>query len=157
MPVEAERAKVDRLAVAIRVGVYVFLAITGMVVFPWALMWAPNMYFVAAALSSFAAAAVANAVTLRIFERGQLADIGMGWTPASRKNLLIGAIGGVGAAFLSVVIPVALRLADITQTGPLNWGAVFFVSVVLLFGAIGEEMPYCRCRWRSHAFPRPRI
>jgi uncharacterized protein len=112
-------------------------------------MWTPNMYFVAAALSSFAAAAVANAIALRIYERGQLADIGMGWTLASRKNLLIGIAGGASAALLAVLGPVALRLSDIVRVpdASVNWGAVFFVSVVLLFGAIGEEMLF-----RGYAF-----
>lgn len=148
-PVAEQPQKVDKFAIALRVGLYVFLALAGMMIFPWLMMWSPNMYFIAAALSSFAAAAVANAVTLRIFERGQLADIGLGWTVASRKNLLIGAAGGVAAALLAVLIPVALRMADITRAegAGFNWGAIFFVSVVLLFGAIGEEMLF-----RGYAF-----
>jgi uncharacterized protein len=149
MQTETGPNKVDRLAVLLRVGVYFFLAITGMWLFPVLLMWGPGMYFVAAALSSFAAAAVANAIALRIYERGHLADIGMGWTLASRKNLLIGAAGGAGAGLLAVLLPVALRLSDIVPSpeSPFNLASIFFVSVVLLFGAIGEEMLF-----RGYAF-----
>lgn len=149
MQTENGPKKVDRLAVALRVGVYFFLAVAGMWLFPLVLMWTPNMYFVASALSSFAAAAVANAIALRIYENGHLADIGMGWTLASRKNLLIGAAGGVGAGLLSVLLPVALRLSDIVRApdSGFNWGALLLVSVVLLFGAIGEEMLF-----RGYAF-----
>ena len=52
MPVEDPKPKVDRLAVALRVGVFLFLAFTGTVLFPRLLNWAPNMYFVAAALGA---------------------------------------------------------------------------------------------------------
>lgn len=149
MPVEPAPTKIDKFAIALRIFVYVFLAVAGMWIFPRLMMWTPNMYLVASALSSFAAAAVANAVTLRIFERGQLADIGLGWTGASRRNLLLGVAGGCGAALLSVLLPVVLRLADIEKIpgSTFNWGAVIFVSVVLLFGAIGEEMLF-----RGYAF-----
>ncbi len=150
MPSEqAPPAKTDKLAIALRIGVYVFLALAGMSLFPRLLLWSPNMVFVAAAMGIFAAAAVANAVALRIYERGQLADIGMGWTAASRKNLFVGIGGGAAAALASVFIPVALRLADLERIpgGTLQWASVFFVSIVLLFGAIGEEMLF-----RGYAF-----
>ena len=87
MPAGTKRKpKVDKLAVALRIFVYVFLALAGMVIFPRLMIWAPNMYFVGSALSTFAAAAVANAVALRIYDRGQLADIGMGWTRGIAKK-----------------------------------------------------------------------
>src|SRR6478672_10998401 len=98
MTSEPAKPKTDKLAVILRVGVYVFLAIAGMMIFPRLMQWSQNMIFIAGALGVFAAAAVANAVALRIYESGQLADIGMGWTAASRKNLLIGIAGGAGAA-----------------------------------------------------------
>ncbi len=149
MSVEAGNPKVDRLAVILRVGLYLFLAVAGMGIFPRLMLWSPNMIFVAGALGIFAAAAVANAVALRIYESGQLADIGMGWTAASRRNLLIGIAGGCGAALGAVLLPITLRVADLERlpAGSLRLGSVFFVSVVLLFGAIGEEMLF-----RGYAF-----
>lgn len=146
---EEAKPKVDKLAVALRVGVYLFLALAGMMIFPRLMVWAPNMIFVAAALGIFAAAAVANAVALRIYENGQLADLGMGWTPASRRNLLIGIAGGGAAALCAVLIPIAARVADFERLpeASFNFGSVFFVSVVLLFGAIGEELLF-----RGYAF-----
>lgn len=142
MQAEKPRPKVDKLAVALRVGVFVFLALAGMVIFPRLLMWSPNMYFVAAALGVFAAGAVANAVALRIYERGQLADLGMGWTHASRKNLLIGIGGGAAGAIAAILGPVFFRAADLERVpgAGVQWGSVFLVSLVLLFGAIGEEL-----------------
>lgn len=142
MPAEDPKPKVDKLAIALRVGVFLFLALIGTIVFPRLLNWAPTMYFVAAALGVFAAGAVANAVVLRIYERGHLADLGLGWTPASRRNLLIGVLGGCSAAVASILAPVFFRSADLERIagGGFQWGAVCFVSVVLLFGAIGEEL-----------------
>ena len=150
MPADpSNKPKVDKLAVALRVGVFLFLAYAGMVFFPRLLLWDQSMYFVSAALGVFAAAAVANAVALRIYERGQLTDIGMGWTPASRKNLLIGIAGGGGGAIAAILGPVFFRAADLERIpgGSFQWGSVLFVSIVLLFGAIGEEMLF-----RGYAF-----
>src|ERR1700691_431023 len=98
---------------ALRVGVFALIAALGYYfVFPIiiALIGAP--LFVISTLGTFAAAAVANALALRIYERGKLADIGLGWTAASRRNLSFGMLGGIGAALLVGVIPLALGGAD---------------------------------------------
>lgn len=138
--------KPDRLAIALRVGVYIFLAIVGLMILQPLL--SPAGVLIAAALGDFAAAAIANAVVLRIYERGQLADIGLGWNRPSRRNLLIGAAGGMGAALLVTVVPVAVRMADFVPAPVgFNAGSVVFVSAVLLFGAVGEEMLF-----RGYAF-----
>ena len=89
----AEPPKPDRIAIALRVFVYVFLVVAGSVIFPTVLYWAAPVPFVVATLSTFAAAAVANAITLRIWAHGQLSDIGVQWTSASRWNLLLGFAG----------------------------------------------------------------
>src|SRR5258708_29379222 len=52
---------------------------------------------VIAIASNFTAAGMATAVALRGFERGQLADIGLGWNNPSRRNLLVGLRAGMGA------------------------------------------------------------
>jgi hypothetical protein len=149
MQADPPKPKVDKLAITLRIAVYVFLSLAGLTLFPRLLMWTPEMYFVASALSSFAAAAVANAFALRIYEHGHLADIGLGWTVASRRNLLIGIASGGAAALIVVLVPVALRLADIERVpgGGFNWASLFFVSLVVLFGVIGEEMLF-----RGYAF-----
>jgi membrane protease YdiL (CAAX protease family) len=142
-------ARPDRVAIALRVFVYVFLAVAGNVIFPTVLYFIAPVPFVVATLSTFAAAAVANAMTLRIWVHGQLADIGMQWTPASRWNLLIGFVGGVAAALIATLAPVVLRFS-ILERAPgtqVQWGSLVFVSVLLLFGAVGEEMLF-----RGYAF-----
>ena len=131
------------LGVLLRVGVYALIAFLGYYfVFPIiiALLGAP--VFVISTLGTFAAAAVANTLAVRIYERGNLSDIGLGWTPASRRNLSLGLLGGIGAALVVVLLPLVLRLADLKRVpeAPLRWPSLVFVSVLLLFGAVGEEM-----------------
>jgi len=130
------------VGVLLRVGVFALIAVMGYVIFPVFINFVVPSIFIVAALGSFSAAAVANAIALRIYERGQLADIGLGWSAASRRNLSIGLLGGLGAGLIVLVGPVIIRAADLERApeGHVQWGSVMFVSVVLLFGAVGEEM-----------------
>ena len=130
-----------------RVGVFALIAILGMTIFPILMMPVAD-YFLTAALGTFAAA-VANAIAVRIYERGQLVDIGLGWSAASRRNLLLGLLGGIGAALLVTLLPFASGEAHFEPVGAGNiqWRTLIFVSVVLLFGAVGEEMLF-----RGYAF-----
>jgi uncharacterized protein len=132
------------------VGAFALIASLGyFFVFPIliALIGAP--VFVVSTLGTFAAAAVANAVVLRIYERGNLASIGLGWTAASRRNVSLGILGGMGAALLVILLPLVLRGADIDPipSEHLQWPSLLFVSILLLFGAVGEEMLF-----RGYAF-----
>src|SRR6202167_6810612 len=142
-PVSTADQRKKLLGVLLRVGVFALIAALGYYfVFPLiiALIGAP--VFVISTLGTFAAAAVANTLALRIYERGNLTDIGLGWTAASRRNLSFGLLGGLGAALVVVILPLALRLADY-QAVPnerLRWPSLLFVSILLLFGAVGEEM-----------------
>ena len=131
----------EKLGLLLRVGVFLFLAVVGLVVFS-RLAFAVGDFLIAAALGTFAAAAVANALALRIYERGQLADIGMHWNAASCRNLLVGVAGGVGAALLVLGLPLAAGVATLQPDAdyPASWGSFFFLTLVLLFGAIGEEL-----------------
>lgn len=133
-------AQVTRQGVILRVLAFAFLEIIGVIIFGPLL--SPLGYLIAAAMGTFTAAALANALALRIWERGQLADIGLQWNQASRRNLLVGIGGGVAAACTVLAAPIALRLADLKRVpeSSTNWGGIFFVSLVLLFGAVGEEM-----------------
>jgi len=123
------------------VGTFALLATAGLFVFPAAVFLVGDQ-LLAAALGTFAAAAVATAISLRVYERGRPADIGLQWNRASGTNLLVGFAGGVGAGCLVLGVPLLTGIAEI-RPDPDNPGSVaafLFVSVVLLFGAVGEEM-----------------
>jgi membrane protease YdiL (CAAX protease family) len=131
------------LGVLLRVGVYVLIAVLGSYfVFPVIIAFLGAPVFVISTLGTFAAAAVANTLALRIYERGNLSDIGLGWSAASRRNLSLGMLGGIGAALVVVLLPLILRLADFepVPNHRLAWPSLLFVSILLLFGAVGEEM-----------------
>lgn len=130
-----------KLGLLVRLGVYILLVLVGLPLFS-ALAYAAGDVLVGAALGTFAAAAVANALALRIWERGRLADIGMHWNAASRRNLVVGMAGGAGAALLALGAPLLVGAAVLEPDPeyPASWASFLFVSVVLLFGAVGEEL-----------------
>jgi membrane protease YdiL (CAAX protease family) len=135
-----EQARPDKLGIALRVGLFVVIGWMGVVIFGW-LMY-PAGLLVASALSTFAAAAVANAITVRIYERGRLSDLGLGWTSTSLREFGIGVGFAAAAAVMILAGPLTIGLARFESTpGPEHpWSSLAFVSIVLLFGAVGEEM-----------------
>ena len=139
----------DKQGVILRVGLYILLAFIGVLIIP-SLM--PSLFgiLVISALSTFAAAAVANAVVVRIYERGRLSDVGLGWSLSSGREFLTGSGSGIAAAVCVVVIPVALQMAKFvrTPTPPDHaWATFAFTGVAIFFGAMGEEMLF-----RGYAF-----
>lgn len=141
MPTAPAQTKTTLVAALLRVGVFALIAYIGLWIFP-PLMLAIGGYFVAAALGTFAAAAAANAIAVRIWERGRLADVGLAWTDSSGRNVLLGFAGGAGSAIVVLALPLAFRLASFERVPDqsLHWPSLMFVSLVLLFGAVGEEM-----------------
>lgn len=129
------------LEVLVRVGIFVTTAILGLSLFPYVTISLSN-YFVGAVMATFAAGAVANVIPLRIFEHGALADVGLNWSEQSQRNLVVGLVGGLGAGLAVVLLPVIVRAADLkidpAQRG--SWASLLFITIVLLFGAIGEEL-----------------
>lgn len=130
----------DKFGLALRVGLYAFLEIVGLAISFNLLSWTGAL--VAAALSPFIAATLTNLFTLRIFERRPLGDIGLRWTPASLRHLGAGLGCGIGAALLVIGPALLARAATLTPAPeqPANFRSLLFVSLVLAFGAAGEEI-----------------
>jgi membrane protease YdiL (CAAX protease family) len=150
LPVSNATQRQKLIGLALRVGAFALIAVLGyFFVFPIIIAFIGAPVFVISTLGTFAAAAVANAVVLRIYERGNLAGIGLGWTAASRRNLSLGVLGGMGAALIVIVVPLILRVADVVRvpSEQFHWPSLLFVSILLLFGAVGEEMLF-----RGYAF-----
>jgi hypothetical protein len=133
----------DKLRLLVRVGVFVLLVILGRTVFP-ALMQPFGGLLVVSALSAFATGALANAVVARGWERGQLSDFGLGWTPASGRELATGiACGAFGAALIVMVALVSgLANFEATPIAERAWGGIPILIVLLLFGSVGEELVF---------------
>ena len=100
----------DKQGLILRVGLYILLAWLGLLLLP-PMMLPLGGIVVTSTLSTFAAAAVANAVVVRVYERGRLADVGLGGSPSSGREFLTGTAAGVAAAVCVVAVPVALRMA----------------------------------------------
>lgn len=133
----------DKLRLLVRVGVFVLLVILGRMVFPM-LMQPFGGLLVVSALSAFATGALANAVVARGWERGQLSDFGLGWTPVSGRELATGIAGGAGGAVLIVMAALISGLAnfDPVPQPERAWGGIPVLIVVLLFGSVGEELVF---------------
>jgi uncharacterized protein len=99
-------------------------------------------YLPAGMMGTFLAAVVANAVVVRVWERGRLEDVGMGWSKASQRHLLIGIAAGLGAALAVCALPVLAGAAQIVRSGPggFRLDMVLVMTLGLLFGAVGEEL-----------------
>ena len=100
----------DKQGILLRVGLYLLFAFMGVLLFPVILQ--PLGIILMTTLSTFAAAAVANAVVVRIYERGRLSDVGLGWSLSSGREFLTGTGTGVAAAMFVILVPMALRMVN---------------------------------------------
>jgi hypothetical protein len=138
-----EGKKPDLLGLILRVGLFILIGYLSFNVFGIALLWLTNgSLLITATMAAFAAAALANAITVRIYERGQLSALGLGWTKASSREFLLGMGSGAGAACLVLLLPGAAGMASFEKVPGSEHivASLAFVSIVLLFGAFGEEM-----------------
>lgn len=138
-----------RYGFLLRIGVFVVITLIALIVASTIIrVTTGDKGLVNAALANFAAAAIATTISLRIYERARIEDIGLGWNRASQRNLALGFLGGIAGGLLVTVPAVLLRMASFERAPSLgNWRSVIFVAVVLLFGAMGEEIMF-----RGYAF-----
>jgi len=97
---------------------------------------------VAGAMVVFGSALLSNGVTLRIYERARFSDIGLKLDGDALRNFGWGATVGSGAALLVIAVSLLARLATLVPAPeqPRNVGSAVFVAIVLLMGAMGEEI-----------------
>jgi membrane protease YdiL (CAAX protease family) len=139
----------DKQGILLRVGLYILFAFMGLLIFP-AIMQPLAGIVLTSTLSSFAAAAVANAVVVRVYERGRLADVGLAWSLSSGRELLTGVGLAAAGAMIVILVPLALRMASFQREKVAvehPWAAFAFGCGSLLFGVMGEELLF-----RGYAF-----
>jgi uncharacterized protein len=131
----------DKIGVLLRAGLFVLIGWMGWILFPLILFPLAGI-MVTSALSGFASAAVANTIAVRVYERGRLSDIGLGWADTSLREFLTGAGSGIAAVVLVIGVPFAVGMVRFEPAPGVEhpWASFAFVSVVLLFGAAGEEL-----------------
>jgi membrane protease YdiL (CAAX protease family) len=120
--------------------VYILLyAVTARASLP-ALVWLAG-YFAGVTVSQLVAALITNWLTLRIFTRLRLVDLGLKWNRASARNLALGMAGGMGAAALALTPPLAVHAAWLAPSSPsVTWDVFLFTALLMLAGSAGEEI-----------------
>jgi membrane protease YdiL (CAAX protease family) len=153
---EPGTGRVSTFGLFLRAGFFVLLIWIGGYIFGVLLHGAldpdpQRMTLLSAALGMFIPATLASAFVVRIYERGRLEDIGMGWSPASLRQFWAGAGAGAAAAALLIGGACAAGMATFEKIADpkaaFNPGQLIFVGVLLLFGAVGEELMF-----RGYAF-----
>jgi len=137
-----EIKKPDVVGLILRVGLFILIGWLGLIFFGNTLIFLTGSKLITGTMASFAAACLANAITVRIYERGQLSALGLGWGRASSREFLLGIASGAGAALLVLLLPVVAGAASFERVPGSEhiWVSLAFITFVLLFGAFGEEM-----------------
>ena len=105
----------SKLGLLLRMIVYLLVAYLGLIVLASVLVGLLDS-LISTVLAVGGAALLANLFTLRIFERGSLADIGLGFSGPWLRHFGIGVLAAAGAGALTVLIPMAFGLARWTPT-----------------------------------------
>lgn len=128
-------------------GFYAFLCVAGLMLFT--ALASPLGYLAGSIAGVTGAAFLANALSIRVFERGHILDAGLWWTPHSARHIALGLALGIGTALLVTALPLALGFAELVPDpeNPGSPGQAAYVSLILLFGAVAEELMF-----RGYAF-----
>jgi membrane protease YdiL (CAAX protease family) len=134
-------ARTDAFPLIVKVVVYIFLYFVTAYVLGPLIAWTGG-YMVGITVTGLLAAAVTNVLCLRIYAQRGIAAIGLPSDKAALINLALGCVGGIGCAVLVLSGPLLFRAARM-ERDPASEASVasfLFVSVLLLFGAAGEEL-----------------
>jgi uncharacterized protein len=137
-----------RLGIVIRVVFFaamVFVALQLLVT----LLFAAFGAMVAGTVGLCAAGLAANLLTMRVFDRRPLTDIGLQTTRLSAWNLTLGLLLGAGSAAFMLLAPILAGTGHLTPNGQpgLSWPSMVFYLAMLAIAATGEEMIF-----RGYAF-----
>jgi uncharacterized protein len=124
-----------------RIAFFIALAYVGALIFDSALALIFHSLLIAAALGTFATGLVANVMTMRIFDRRPLADIGLAGGNGSGRNFVIGLCLSAAAGTLLLTAPLLAGSGHLVprEHGEFSWPSVLLYLIVLIFGAAGEE------------------
>ncbi len=137
-----------RIGLVIRVAFFVATVLIGML-FLGPLLLSTLGVVVAGTIGLCLTGLVANLLTMRIFDRRPLADIGLRGGRASSRNFLFGLLLGGGAAAAMLAIPLLAGTGHLVArpTSEFTWLTLLFYLAALFIAALGEEMIF-----RGYAF-----
>ncbi len=136
-----------RIGLVIRVAFFVAVVIVGLqLLTPMFLLLG---VLVAGTVTLGATGLIANLLTIRIFDRRPLVDIGLRWARGSGRNLGLGVVFGGGAASLMLAAPLIAGTGHLVtrQSSGFTWQGLAFYLFALFIAATGEEMIF-----RGYAF-----
>lgn len=147
-PLRAGPPTSTRMSLILRLAFYIGAGLVGLQIIPLLLLPIFGIV-VAGTLGMFLIALLANLLTMRIFDRRPITDIGLGSSSGSGKNFGWGLLLGAGAAALMLSAPLLAGTAHLVvrQNADVAWQNLIFYLIVLLFGAAGEEILF-----RGYAF-----
>ncbi len=104
---------------------------------------------IAATVGLFGTGVLANLLTMRIFDRRPLSDIGLGGGVGSGRNFGLGLLLSAGAATAMLTAPLLAGTGHLVlrANSQFSWASLLFYLAAIVFGAAGEEMIY-----RGYAF-----
>ncbi|MCU1294314.1 MAG: family intrarane metalloprotease [Bryobacterales bacterium] len=133
----------------LRVALFIVTVLFCQQVIPVILLWLNLGLLVASTIGLFLTGLAANLVTMRIFDRRPITDIGLGTGSGAGRNFSIGLLFGAGSAALMLLAPLLARTGHLVARSPseFSWGSLVFYLAILVFGAAGEELIF-----RGYAF-----
>lgn len=146
---EASKPPNRVLGLILRVGFFAGTVLAGQLVLPAVLLWLGLGVLVASTIGLFVTGLAANLLTMRIFDRRPLADIGLSTASGAGQNFSLGLLFGGGAAALMLLAPLIAGSGHLTAKpgAQFSWGSLVFYLAILVFGAAGEELIF-----RGYAF-----
>jgi hypothetical protein len=126
----------------LRAGLFILIGYLSLNVFAIVLFSFTGSPMITGALGTFGAATLANAITVRVYERGRLSALGLAWTRFSRNEFVLGVVSGALGVCAVLAVPIATGAAVFQKTAGSEHvvASLLFVTFILLFGAFGEEL-----------------
>jgi membrane protease YdiL (CAAX protease family) len=130
----------DKWGLLLRIGFFVFLYIVTQMLAPL-LNWVGGV-LVAGTVGLCMGGLVANLLTMRIFDRRPLSDIGLESGGISGRNFFTGLVFGGGTAALMLTMPILGGVGHFVPRphSDFQWPSVAFYMFMILLAAAGEEM-----------------
>lgn len=147
-PTPPSEAKDTRLGVVLRIAFFVgtvYMAVKLLFV----LLYSIFGLVVAGTIGLCITGLLANLLTMRIFDRRPLTDLGLNAGRASGINYLLGLLMGAGAAALMLLAPLIAGTGHLIprEHSSFTWPTLVFYLFSLWFAAAGEELIF-----RGYAF-----
>ncbi len=139
---EPSRSANKILGVALRGALFAGTVLICQIVLPSILLWLSLGVLVASTIGLFFTGLAANLLTMRIFDRRPLADIGLATTSGAGRNFCLGLLFGGGSAALMLLAPLLAGSGHLVPKAEtqFTWGSLIFYLAILVFGAAGEEL-----------------